>query len=335
MKIAVLGPLFADSFARNICITLEAMGHEVWNHPATRLRHNKNRWHAAFWTNAPKLLPALNRGVAHQIVAGLAAFRPDLALSTHDFFDPGVIEQIKSAVHAPVFCWFIDPLTNLGNGRLFAAPYDRFFFKEPRLVEIFGDKLGKDARYLPEACNPMWHYPHAITPEQIARYRCDVATQGTLHYYRASFFELFAGSGLGIKIWGSNAPPYIKLRSREFFTGAFIGEHEKAIAFRSAKIVVDAMNYGEVFGVNQTLFEAAGSGAFVICDEKPALADLFRPGEEVVTFRNRTELLEKVRYYLSPQGEPDRLKIREAAAVRAHADHTFQHRLQTILAGIA
>src|SRR5437879_4770888 len=130
-------------------------------------------------------------------------------------------------------------------------------------------------------------------------------------------------------IWGTSTPGHVRSSSRHFLQNHYIAEKEKAVAFRSAKILVNNIHYAEVSGVNKTLFEASGCGAFQLCDDRPTLSEFFKADEEVVTFRNRSELIEKVRYYLSRDEE--RKKISERASQRAHREHTYEHRLRTML----
>jgi spore maturation protein CgeB len=89
------------------------------------------------------------------------------------------------------------------------------------------------------------------------------------------------------------------------------------------------MFYSEVEGVNCTLFEAAGCGAFQISDWKPSLPELFEPEREVVTFRTRQELKAKVDYYLAHPAE--RQEIADRAYARAHREHTYEKRLEKML----
>ena len=86
------------------------------------------------------------------------------------------------------------------------------------------------------------------------------------------------------------------------------------------------MHYGEIQGVNCHLFEAADCGAFQIADWKPGLAELFEPEREIVTFRTRDELKEKVDYYLAHAEE--RREIADRAYRRAHREHTYEIRLR-------
>lgn len=331
MKIFVIGPQFCDSFARNISTTFERMGHEVFTHAGTRHRHDVAGLRNALWTNAGRLVPAIEARFFNELYAAVESCHPSLVLVTHSLFTAAQVERIKKAAQSPVFCWYIDAMTNVRGDALFGNAYDHVFAKEPRFVETLARKLKVNATYLPEACNPVWHKPVDPTPEQFAKYGCDIGAQGTLHPYRAKFFEAFEGSGLKVKIWGSVAQRSVRSSSRDYFQFRYIGEGEKALAFRSTKIIVNNIHFTEAVGVNNTLFEAAGCGALVLCDAKETLPSLFEIGEEVVTFESREELLKKAHYYLSPAGEAERLAIRERAWKRAHRDHTYERRLQTIL----
>jgi spore maturation protein CgeB len=322
MKIAVLGPDFTDSFARNIAVTLRAMGYEVYQHVQ---RHNRGRAYNAAWRYAMKYTPFLAPRYHARMLSDLAAFRPALVLVTYTLFSPDMVRRIRAAAQAPVFCWYIDAMSNVHGDEIFAGAYDLIFCKEPRLVATLRDKLEIACEHLPEACNPMWHRPGEESPE----YVCDVATQGTLHPYRAKFYEAFVDTPLNVRIYGNVA--LSKSPARKFLTGKYIGEHEKAVAFRSARIIVNNMHFNEVDGVNNTTFEACGCGAFVLCDEKPTLSNFFTAGHELVTFRTQREMLELVQHFRSPQGETERLRIRENAWQRAHREHTYERRLQVLL----
>jgi spore maturation protein CgeB len=110
--------------------------------------------------------------------------------------------------------------------------------------------------------------------------------------------------------------------------GRPVYEVEKAKAFLAAKIVLNTLHYAEIEGVNCRVFETAGCGAFQITDWKPALLDLFEPDREIVTFRTRAELKDKVDYYL--QHPDQRERIARAGHIRAHRDHTYAQRLSWI-----
>lgn len=64
--------------------------------------------------------------------------------------------------------------------------------------------------------------------------------------------------------------------------------------------------------------EIALTGAFCLCEYSPSLETVFKPGEQIDFFRDKTELLEKVRFYLDNPGK------REAIARAAH-EHALKN----------
>jgi spore maturation protein CgeB len=133
-----------------------------------------------------------------------------------------------------------------------------------------------------------------------------------------------------VRIWG---PPPSRWLPQSLYDTKYQGRpvlnHEKCLAFRGAKIVLNNLHYSEIEGLNCRCFEAAGSGAFQLLDWRPTLPQLFREGREVVSFRSPDEMVEKVRYWLPREDE--RREIGDAARQRALADHTFEHRLSRLL----
>jgi len=326
MKIVVTGSQFPDSFTRNIFVTLESMGHEVTAVATSHSYHHQNRIQRVFWAYASLAFPRIERAAFVNLIRTVAEIQPDMVLLTYGL-PPEILRQLREVSGAKIACWFTDAISNFNRGYLVAGSYDALFIKEPYLIPLLRDKLELNAFYLPEACNPQWHKPTVLTEEDRREYGTELAAIGTFHYYRARMLEPFTGYGL--KIWGASCPPWIDSPARASYQNQFVGEHTKAKALRAAKIVINTMYYTEIDGLNCSLFEIAGCGAFQIADWKPSLPELFEPEREIVTFRSRAELREKVEYYL--QKPEERSAIAERACRRAHRDHTYQKRLETIL----
>ncbi len=324
MKVLVVGPQFPDSFARNIVVTLDRMGHQVAGVQGARVRHHGRRLPNLFWGCLPQAFPALERKVFREVVHRAAALQPDLVLVTYARLPPEIVRELKRVCGGKIVCWYTDSPANMGRQHLIASSFDAVFVKEPSMVRILREKLGLDAFYLPECCNPVWHRRVSPADDDRRKYGCDLAAQGTLHYYRARMLEIFEDYDL--KIWGRNCPAWLNSPVKKHYANCFIAEGQKARALLSSKVVINTVHYSEVEGVNCTLFEAAGCGAFQVADWKPALADLFEPETEIVTFRTRQELKEKVDYYLAHPEE--RREIAGRAYARAHREHTYEKRLQ-------
>ena len=116
---------------------------------------------------------------------------------------------------------------------------------------------------------------------------------------------------------------------RAAHTGRYIAREEKAHVFRSAAGVLNTMHPAEVSGVNARLFEASGCGAAVLTEFRPTVPELFAIGREVLVFHDFDDLVEQATRLLSERGLTAR--IGDAAAQRAHRDHTYDLRVTAIL----
>jgi len=81
-------------------------------------------------------------------------------------------------------------------------------------------------------------------------------------------------------------------------------------------------------GLNQRIFDVPAAGSFLLTDFKESLLELFDP-EEVATYKDQEEAREKLKYYQGNQEARRTLTAR--ARARVLAQHTFGHRLQTMI----
>jgi spore maturation protein CgeB len=327
MKILVFGKIYPDSFAKNILVTLRAMGHDARAVESPRLQTGRSIALRKLANSATAVFPQLNRWSYRSLINQAADFRPDLMLIPGEHPPPTVIQELKQQVRTTVVQWFPDALSNFGRQYILAADYDAYFFKDEYIVQFMREKLGKRAYFLPQACNPLWHHRVDLTEEDRQRYACDVTIAGNMYWYRALMLEVLLA--YDIKIWGAYVPRWLESPTTRFCRHHYVAEEEKAKAFNAAKIVLNTMHYAEILGCNLRLFEVAGCGVFQIVDWRPNIAKFLEPETEVVTFRTREELREKVAYYLCHDGE--RKAIADRAYTRAQREHTYEHRLKKLL----
>jgi spore maturation protein CgeB len=326
MRIQIVGPIFPDSFARNIAEAAEQMGHTV----LVARKRLARRWLNQYWLRTLTIIGDLRpfeRRSHSNLVREAEGFRPDLIMVTCALLPPEVIARLRSATGAKIVFWYSDPVANLGRQYPLGSQFDAWFFKEPYMAETFRAKLGINAHYLPEACTPLWHHRVALSESDRRKYGCDLTTAGNLYYYKARILATF--KNYDMKIWGKGYPYWLDSSLRDYWPGIYVAELEKAKAFSAAKIVLNPMIYAEIEGVNDRLFQAAGCGAFQITDLKRSLPQLFEPEREIVTFQTLQELKEKVDYYLAHPEE--RREIADRAYARAHREHTYERRLRRVL----
>jgi spore maturation protein CgeB len=343
MRIAVLGPIYSDSFAKCILYTLMDMGHEVTsaNPEETLLSgHLPDALYTRNFLNIKplelfllKAIPGLEVSYYKDSLRDLRKFEPDLIISTMwDIPTPVVKKFKKQSGRQPLLVvWCPDALSNFGRQYLFDAPWDFLFFKDSYVVDFMRNKLELNAHLLPLGCYPRWHRKVELSQEERRIYGCDITTAGSLYYYRAKILENFME--YDIKIWGLPPKPYMRSQIRRMWQGRYVGEIDKAKAFNGAAIVLNNMHFAEIRGLNQRLFDACGCGGFQIVDNSPVMREYFVTGKEIIVFNNMKELREIIPYYLNRPRERDEIAF--SGYKRAHKEHTFRHRLEAMFAIIS
>ena len=323
MRVGVVGPTGPDRFADNVGDALHRTGHVVTQLGAARQRV-RGRLSGRVTEIARQALPGLDDRAQRRIIrAGLAA-ECEVVISLDAQLTPGTVTQLRRA-GARVAFWFPDHVANLGRQLMLMAPYDALFFKEPHLVARLRANLDLPVYYLPQGCNPRWHRP--LTAAGTERH---LVIAGNMYPSRVRLLERLMAKGIPIKLYGSDFPRWLgETPLRKVHAGRTILREEKARVFRSAAGVLNTMHPAEVAGVNSRLFEAAGCGAAVLTEFRPAVPELFDVGTEVLAFHDFDDLVDQASRLLSEGGLSGRLG--DAAARRAHHDHSYDARVASIL----
>lgn len=322
MRIGIIGPTWPDSFAANVIEALSVMGHDPVSLGSS---YSLGGLYTTRFAGAIRpLLPALDERMQERIVRTALGNECEIVINLEQRLMPGVVERLRGH-GAKVALWFPDPLTNLGRQLVLLAPYDALFFKEPHLVGRLRALLDLPVFYLPEACNPRWHRPLAVPGTEP-----HLVIAGNMYPSRIRLLERLMASGIPLRLYGGNFPRWVRgTPLREVHAGRCIFQEEKARIFGSAAAVLNTLSLGEIDGVNARLFEAAGSGAAVLTEFRPTLPELFDIGDEVLAFSDFDELVTQAERLLADPGRS--VKLGDAAALRAHEDHTYEKRLAVIL----
>jgi spore maturation protein CgeB len=262
------------------------------------------------------------------LIGAVRRFEPTLILVTlGNSLSPKTVRQLRAISKAPIVCWCQDQLTTIGRQYLLGAEYDAVFVKDRYMQDLFTRMIKSTAfHYLPEACNPRLHRSVELSPRDQQSYACDVMIAGTLYYYRQEILRALADFNL--KAFGSR-PDWLIYRLSGAYPGREVVGDDKARAARAARICLNTLHYGEVDGLNARAFEIAGCGGFQLITQTPVLQEHFRVGEELVDFQDIDDLVDKVRHYLKNPEEAAR--IARNGQQRAHQEHTYEHRLRSIL----
>lgn len=214
----------------------------------------------------------------------------------------GLLDYQPITCPKPSIYWASD--THLGyTYRLQKArEFDHVFVAQKQAIEDFA-RDGVKATWLPHAFEPK-AYPKI---EAIKNY--DVS---------------FVGN-----IGSDNRIDFLDRMFKEFpnfFYGRRLFEEAAAIYGRS-KIVI---NMAIKDDLNMRVFEALGTGSFLLTSWTPDINEVFAEGRHLVTFKTLDEAVEKARYYLAHDEE--REKIAKAGYEEVISKHTYRHRVEAMLA---
>jgi len=326
LRVGVIGPLGPDSFADNIVDALAGMHHvPIALGPATPgARHHR---HSQLMTGA---WDVVSRSVSvtgawqQRLVRAARAAAVDLVINIHAPLLPTTVDALR-ADGTPVAFWFADAVSQMGRQLMLAASYDAVFFKDRLLVQRLRAVTGLPVHYLPEACNPSWHRGGPRVEVEPA-----VVVAGNLHPSRVLLLERLHNAGIPLALYGGAWPRWLGRSSvRNVPVRPPVHRHAKARVFRRAAAVLNNFHPGEMNSLNCRAFEAAGCGAVVLCEDRPVLPEHFQPGSELLVFGTFDELVDHARAALA---RPMAMTaVGDAAAHRAHRDHTYAHRLREIL----
>jgi spore maturation protein CgeB len=323
MRVGVVGLTAPDRFADNIGDALRRAGHVVTQLGTVRTRA-RGRLAANAGGLARQMWPRLDERISARIARGALDAECEVVINVDAALAPAAVGHMKRG-RAKVVFWFPDAISNIGRQLMLLADYDAVFFKEPHVVACLRASLDLPVYYLPQACNPRWHRP--LVPAGTEPY---LVVAGSMYPSRVRLLERLMAKGIPLRLYGSAFPRWLgETPARSVHTGRCVFREDKARVFRAAAGVLNTMHPAEVAGVNSRLFEAAGCGAAVLTEFRRTVPELFAAGDEVLTFRDFDELVGQAARLLNEAGLSARLG--DAAARRAHRDHTYDLRVRTIL----
>ncbi len=111
---------------------------------------------------------------------------------------------------------------------------------------------------------------------------------------------------------------------RYFFGNAY--QKDQNEIYNSSKIV---LNFPNVEELNFRVFEALGSGSFLLNEKSEETMELFEDGADLVFFKDKEELTVKIDYYL--EHEEERQQIAKKGYMKVSQFHTLDSRIKNML----
>lgn len=102
--------------------------------------------------------------------------------------------------------------------------------------------------------------------------------------------------------------------------------------FKQAKINLNITLRSILSGIPLRAFDIIGAGGFLLTNYQSDFIDCFVPGEDFIFFESKTDLLDKIAYYLNH--EEERVQIAQSGYRKLAAEHTYIHRADEIIQSI-
>jgi spore maturation protein CgeB len=272
--------------------------------------------------------------VSQAILAKVEAFGPDLVLAMAQApLSRQALKRLRRD-KVPTAMWFVEDCEVFPYWKAFAPFYDLFaVIQKGDFAQQLADLGQPNSIYLPLAADPGVHRPLELSAVERRKYGSEISFVGAGYPNRRLAFRQLTGHVL--RIWGNDwdgettLAPYLQ---RE---GARIDTDEVVRIFNATTINVNlhsSVRPGILVGdgdfVNPRTFELAACGAFQLVDRRALLSELFADGE-LALFSDMAELRQSIEFYLAhPEA---RAEVAARGRARVLAEHTYAHRMKTLL----
>jgi spore maturation protein CgeB len=287
--------------------------------------------------------PRLSDALLSQVTKTHAKQPVDLFLSYfyNACVESGVIRQIGS-LGITTTNWFCNASYQFHLVSEIAPEYNFCLVPEKFRLEEYR-RAGANPIYCQEAANPEIYRPHPV------REKHDAGFIGQAYGERPALIEWLADHQVDVRVWGHGWEYFRKRRPSFFGTrrfkdddspkiparliGGILSDEELVRTFSQTKINLGFAgcwtneNAAErITQIRLRDFEVPMSGGFYLTEHQDELEEFFEIDSEIACYRNKDELLEKIRFYLK---RPDlRERIRNAGRRRCLSDHTWEKRFK-------
>ena len=316
MKIFILGADSGEypSFFYQCKKSFEDLGHEI-----NFFNYRYFRLHKLKFTNK-----ILNKVIFNKI----KKYNPDILLVIKgESLEKGIIKNLSQA-GIKTINWTLDsPFGDFypGNKIYNINEYNYFFVFDSYYVDKLRD-INPNSYYLACAADPKYVHREVI-PLENRNYIYDVSFVGS---YQPEREDLFNSLGVKIHIFG---PSWHRAKNKENFIiqETYLNGKEMNKVFNLSKINLNIQALHGKNSMNLRTFEVPSTKSFILTDYKKDLPELFEIDKEIVFYKNKDDLREKINYYLDPSNEEERINIIKAGYERVLNEHTIHHRIKEVI----
>lgn len=258
-------------------------------------------------------------------------FRPDYIFMEECFTGdvrPETIREIKSIMLTGVVNWCGDIRPEIPKSMIAMAPYVDWTLmsNKPQVREL--RDMYFDAEFLPAGV-PVWLY-RPEKPDK-KKYPHDIVFLGSpgrdypLGELREEMTEsLYRRYGDRFAVYGRGWP-----KKRAYVFPFAEPQSEEAVLYSSCKVAVGISAFDYEGYTSARMWKAMASGACYLPHYFQGIEKWFKQQEEVAWWRRPSELISLIEYYLSRDGE--REKVARAGLEKVRLEHSWTSRMETVL----
>lgn len=339
LRILVVLPLYGGSLpiGRYVASALKSEGHlaEVFEAPDFYSAYESLDNLKVTTDRLEYLQNSFLNMVSQAVLAKVETFEPDMVLALAQApLNRQALKRLRRDGVATAM-WFVEDKNLFTYWKSFAPLYDVFaVIQRNQFINDLSAIGQQNGLYLPLAADPEFHRPVDLSAVERRKFGSELSFMGAGYpNRRVAFRELVTRD---FKIWGNEwdgdhvLAPLLQLK------GARVTPEECVKIFNAtainlnlhSSIQADRLVAGGDF-VNPRTFELAACGAFQLVDERTLMAEAFS-GDELATFTSMKELIEKIDYF--SQNPEERDSYAKKGRERVLAEHTYAHRMRTLLA---
>jgi spore maturation protein CgeB len=190
-------------------------------------------------------------------------------------------------------------------------------------------RCGVDAHYLPEACDP--HYHFNIPENELDNYfKSPVNFIGTVRNERVAMCQRLSWERINFMIYG-NCPPELNRYPEilKHHTHQYLWREMHSYAASNAISVTWDWCPEVKLSYSARIYRVMASKGLYLCRYVEGMEKVFKKGVHCDWFFTLDEMMDKINYYLD---HPDKVKeIGENAQKEVYEKHTFDHRVKEML----
>ncbi|WP_150271194.1 CgeB family protein [Paenibacillus tepidiphilus] len=283
----------------------------------------------------------LNQGLA-ALTQLQQSFRPDLILALTGLKIPRPILEFLKHTKVRTAIWLTEDPYYMDLTLPLSTNFDYIFTIDEAAMEPYTRVGQRHVYHLPLGTDPEMFHPVPVSEE----FSSDICLVGVPYSNRIELAAfLLENTGYQLRIvgkgWGKQHNEWSMKESRPVhWVNAWVQPETVMKYYNGSQIVLNIHRPSDekynknrmgivAKGINNRTFDVASCGAFQLVDTREALAQHFEEGEEIVSFIDKQDLLEKVHYYMAHAEE--RKHMASLARRRVLSSHTFQYRIECLM----